>query len=87
MNIKNITIVTIMVTNIVILPMPGHHKFAWRRCYKIGKRVVLTFLNHKKEKVLEKYLKNLVKWNAIVVKMNDVMFFQKYFEIFKNGHL
>ena len=29
---------------------------AWRRCYKLGKRVVLTFWNHKKRKILRKIL-------------------------------
>jgi hypothetical protein len=32
----------------------------WRRCHEIGKRVVLTFWNHKKEKILGKYYKSIV---------------------------
>ena len=53
--------------------------------------MVLTFWNHKKKnirksiiKVLEKY-KDFGEMDSDGMKMNDVMFFQKYFEILKNG--
>jgi hypothetical protein len=48
--------------------------------------VVLTFWNHKKESII-KVLEEFGEMDSNSLKLNDVMFFQKYFEIFKNGHL